>query len=58
MADECDYDVPAPRMDSDEATLVGEQEWHIEPESSPVQSGVSHLIPRKYGHGTRTDGLG
>lgn len=37
--EQCDYyDVPAPRMDSDEATLVGEQEWHIEPESSPVQS--------------------
>ena len=39
LADEqCDYDdVPAP-MDSDEATLVGEQEWHIEPGSSPVQN--------------------
>lgn len=58
LADECDYDVPAPRMDSDEATLVGEQEWHVEPESSPAQSGVSPLIPRKYGHGTRTSGLG
>ena len=33
-----DYDVPAPRMDSDEATLVGEYEWHVQPASSPVQS--------------------
>ncbi|KAL4073454.1 hypothetical protein J3A83DRAFT_4503334 [Scleroderma citrinum] len=38
LDDKCDYDMAVPHMDSDEITLVGEHEWPLGPESSPVPS--------------------